>query len=114
MTKKNNDKLDELIKKSIRIDDKPTQDLNSKLRLKLYEQENMEKNKEKLKIKYYIYLCMTLNIIFCVLVGILASILIKSIYLYIIFIFLCFNCSLFGVIFTFAGLRIKESTEFLI
>lgn len=114
MTKKDNDKLDELIKKSIKIDDNPTQDLNSKLKLRLYEEENMAKTKEKIKIKYYIYLCMTLNIIFCVLVGFLASILIKSIYLYLIVIFLCLNCSLFGVIFTFVGLRIKENKELLI
>ena len=40
MTNKNNEKLDQLIYKSIKIDDKPTKKLNDSLKAQLYEKEN--------------------------------------------------------------------------
>ena len=84
MTNKNNNNLDELIYNSIKIEDKPTKQLNDSLKAKIYEKENMQKATGKIRAKYFVYLFMSLNIILSLLICISTVIFIKNIYLCVI------------------------------
>ena len=114
MTNKNNEKLDQLIYKSIKIDDKPTKKLNDSLKAQLYEKENTEKAKIRIKVKYFMYLFMILSAILSIFIGFLASIFIRNIYLYMAVLILILSYSLSGIILTIIGFKIKNVKEIII
>lgn len=108
MHNEKNEKLDKLIEKSIKINDKPTQSLNDSLKIRLYEQENMKKANKRIKLSHCLYFFMFLNIIFCILIGFLATILVKNIYLYSIILYIYLNWSVSGIILTLLGIKRKK------
>lgn len=109
-----NDKLDDLIYKSIKIEDKPNNKLNNVLKERLYEQENMNKAKDSINKVCLLYTFMTLNIIFCIMIGIIIGLLIKNMYLYIIILPICYYISISGVVLTVVSIKRKDIKEILI
>lgn len=105
MVNKNNDKLDEIIYNSIKIENVPSKVLNDNLKNKIYQLEFIQQ--ENKKSKYLIYFFTSLNILIFLVLLALITIFIKNIYLFSISFLICLSCIMSSIVTLIISLKLK-------
>lgn len=102
---KKDDKLDELIRASIKTKDVPSPQLNNDLKIKLYHKETKIRQGTLIRDIPIWYVPMVLNVLIFSLLAILAFIMITNQYLAIFTVGICVYFSITGVVITLVGLK---------
>lgn len=102
---KKDDKLDELIRASIKTKDVPSPKLNNDLKIKLYHKEAQIRQGTLIRDIPIWYVPMVLNVLIFSLLAILAFIMITNQYLAIFTVGICVYFSITGVVITLVGLK---------
>lgn len=102
-----NKNLDDLIKKSITINEKVPEKIKNNLKSKIYEKENINLAQNRINAKYFIYLFISLSIAFCILLSIITLVFIKNIFVFSIILLFVLSCTLSTLIILIFSLKLK-------
>lgn len=103
--KKNDIELDELIRSSVKITDKPSIELNNSLKASLYQQEAMIRRQTPVKSISLWYLPMILNFITFGMLAVLSLLVITNPYLSKLMAGICLYISFAGIFITILGIK---------
>ena len=109
--KEHDSELDALIRSSMKVQDKPSTELNNRLKARLYEQENAVKREEKTRTISLWYLPMICNLLTFSLFAILALVMIHNPYFARLAAAECGYIGIAGIIITVVGVRRTNMKE---
>ncbi len=106
-----NTELDRSIRAALRIEDKPTVQLNNGLKAELYERERLQRQSETKRSISLWYLPMVLNLIIFAMLGAAFVLLISNLYLSVLAAAGCVYMGLAGVVITVVGVKRTDLRE---
>ena len=100
-----NKNIDEIIKESMKIKDKPTVALNNKLKATIYQQEAVIRTQQQTRKLSLWYLPMLVNVVIFLLLAVVSVMTIQNIYLSYFVAGVCVYIGIAGVFLTIVGVK---------
>lgn len=106
-----NKNIDEIIKESMKIEDKPTVALNNKLKARIYQQEAVIRTQQQTRKLSLWYLPMLVNVVIFLLLAVVSVMTIQKIYLSYFVAGVCVYIGIAGVFLTIVGVKRTNMKE---
>ncbi len=106
-----NKNIDEIIKESMKIKDKPTVALNNKLKARIYQQEAVIRTQQQTRKLSLWYLPMLVNVVIFLLLAVVSVMTIQNIYLSYFVAGVCVYIGIAGVFLTIVGVKRTNMKE---
>ena len=106
-----NKNIDEIIKESMKIKDKPTVALNNKLKATIYQQEAVIRTQQQTRKLSLWYLPMLVNVVIFLLLAVVSVMTIQNIYLSYFVAGVCVYIGIAGVFLTIVGVKRTNMKE---
>lgn len=106
-----NKNIDEIIKESMKIEDKPTVALNNKLKARIYQQEAVIRTQQQTRKLSLWYLPMLVNVVIFLLLAVVSVMTIQNIYLSYFVAGVCVYIGIAGVFLTIVGVKRTNMKE---
>lgn len=106
-----NKNIDEIIKESMKIEDKPIVALNNKLKARIYQQEAVIRTQQQTRKLSLWYLPMLVNVVIFLLLAVVSVMTIQNIYLSYFVAGVCVYIGIAGVFLTIVGVKRTNMKE---